>query len=179
MPFFMPPDFIRSAGVSLTEAEIAYGVDRGWLEPKGAVVLAADELSRNSGASARVFELASVMKDEMYLVVDIIIAMRLAAAVGQRPEEVWKYLSVLYLRRNAPTPRDTWGPLVSVSYDFGDPAEMATLIHYMPFRARFAGDVPGPAYIEAAVDRFLAQRAPLFTEPRPARNPQSENAEVF
>jgi hypothetical protein len=111
--------------------DIKYGLERGFLSPRGAVQYAVKNLTVDS--SAEHYELACLAGDDVNEVMQHV--SNLASEFPrdtEREEKVWIFLIFLWVFRNRNSYRDPLGVVEELYADFGYPVSVSSFVRYMP-----------------------------------------------
>lgn len=127
----LPYNFVAMK-VKLTWRDILYAVDRQYFSPNAAIEHAIIELSKIEEFPQSLLDLASLNKNESvhpYL-------NQLADLEPEQPiediDEKWIYLILAWIFENRDNCSDPLGIVEQIYADFNYPAQISTLIRYMP-----------------------------------------------
>ncbi|WP_422403358.1 DUF2247 family protein [Pseudomonas sp. GZD-209] len=131
MHIILEGGFCFSEAPWLSWGEIKYGLDRGYLTPKGVVEYALKRLSAESTADQ--YELACLAGDEVDNIRECVI--RLAAKDvrdDKASAKAWMFLIFLWVFINRGEYQDPLGVVEELYADFDYPESVASIVRYMP-----------------------------------------------
>ncbi len=150
--FDLPADFV-TARSRPTAAELAYGLDHGWIGAGDVVAIAEVELADGIATTPVVEELALLLRDEYVRVPDILAGVD----VGQEDAwRLWLFLALAWLRENRDRFQDPYEVIELIYADFGYPEEIVGLVRFMPAPA---GAPVGLDAIDGRWASYLDERA--------------------
>lgn len=126
--FDLPAVFVVPR-VRLEPGELAYGYAHGWIDDASVVDIAADLLAAGA-PSAPLQELACVFRDELWRVRRLVD--EIETDPGSESDRVWLYLALAWLHDHQREHADPLQLIEMLYADFGYPAEIESLVRYMP-----------------------------------------------
>ena len=125
--------------VILTPAEMAFGFDRGWLQPSDIVELALAKLKSGLQITPLEEEIALKLPEDFPQVADIVSRLEVSDEPMEERQRVWLFLALDWLLHHRDEVDDPYEIIEFLYDDFGHPEEIRELVRYMP---RLPGAAP-------------------------------------
>lgn len=154
MAVVVSPLFLVGLGVEFGVEELREGLRGGWLDERGVVAVALNELTLGAD-DPTVVELGCLLSDELDRVREILVVPDRDHSEDREmdaPSRVWQFalLQAVYAQRAGVA--DPLGRVEELYAAFGYPPEMASFVRYMPLST---GDEPGESALMERWARFL------------------------
>lgn len=151
--FELSADVVAEEGLALEAEDLRYGLERGFVSEVGVIDLAANAVERGV-ADELLRDLASLLRDEVERVPDVLDALDDPERIHDPPESKrkWLYLQLNAAYRDRDRLNEPLGVVEQIYADFDYPPSVAPFVRYMPLRP---GDAAGEAALIGRWAEFL------------------------
>jgi len=160
--FEVDEDFLRNQGLGLAVADLDFGFAHGWIDAATVVDVATEEV-RSGADDPGLVRLASILRDELADVPDLLSRLSKGVDHGERAssKRKWLYLQLSAAYQVRADLADPLGVVEQLYTDFDYPESMDGFVRYMPLRD---GDEAGePALLERWRAFLAAEHQSLTT----------------
>ena len=126
-----------------TSAEIAYGVQHGWLSRQDAIAVALAKYEAGTELNSAEEELALLLSDDVDHLGDLIADLAVSDEPPERRARLWLFLALASLREHRSQYADPLGVIEMLYADFDYPDEIRGLVRYMPARPGETASIEG------------------------------------